>query len=137
MIDFEPGRTETGHDVRRASVRHGWQHVLRCVSIAADLGGGDMVHGVILLTIIHANTTLLRLSNGDRDYDALSGAPDDSLRRPVSVYAVARQLGLPYETVRRHVGKLMEEGRCLRLGPRGGVIVPADAIEQMRPNVFI
>jgi hypothetical protein len=138
MIDFVPDGTGTGHDVRRASVRHGWQHVLRCVAIATDLGGGDMVHGVILFTIVNANSTLLRLSNGDKDYDSLHGSvADDTLRKPVSVYAVARRLGLPYETVRRHVGKLVEEGRCIRVGPRGGVIVPASAIEQMRPNVVI
>lgn len=137
MIKFEPGKTRTGRDVRRAAVRHGWSHVLRSVQLAAGLTGGDVVHGIILMAIIHANTATLRLSDGDNDYDAAPGLPQDSLRTPVSVYAIAKQLGLPYETVRRHVARLMDEGRCIRVGERGGVIVPARAIGDMRQDAFI
>ncbi|MDO9475025.1 MAG: hypothetical protein Q7J28_18445 [Caulobacter sp.] len=137
MIKFEPARTRTGRDVRRASVRHGWDHVLRCVSIAARLAGGDVLHGIILIAIIQANTAPLRLSNGDQDHDTLAGLPGDSQRTPVSAYAVAKQLGLPYETVRRHVSRLIDEGRCARVGARGGVIVPTAAIHQMRPDLLL
>ena len=137
MIKFEPGRTLNGRDVRRAAVRHGWEHVLHCVSIAASLTDGDMVHGIILMAIIHANTARLRESNGDQDYDMAANVPDDSLRAPVSIYAVAKQLGLPYETVRRHVARLIDEGRCVRVGPRGGIVVPASAIREMRPDAFV
>ncbi len=118
MIKFEPARTRTGRDVRRASVRHGWDHVLRCVSIAARLAGGDVLHGIILIAIIQANTAGPRQSAGD--HDPAAGGPDDSLRTPVSAYAIAKQLGLPYETVRRHVARLIDEGRCARVGARGG-----------------
>lgn len=137
MIKFEPAKTRMGRDVRRASVRHGWSHVLECVSIAARLTDGDLVHGIILMAIIHANTAPLRLSSGDNDYDMAVNLPDDDLRTPVSVYAVAKQLGMPYETVRRHVGRLIEEGRCIRSGPRGGVLVPTQAILLLRPDVFL
>ncbi|MDP2259388.1 MAG: hypothetical protein Q8J89_06705 [Caulobacter sp.] len=137
MIKFEPARTRTGRDVRRAAVRHGWSHVLRGISLAASLTDGDMVHGIILISIIHANTASLRLSNGDQAYDVGANLPDDSLRTPVSVYAIAKQLGLPYETVRRHVARLIDEGRCIRVGGRGGIIVPASAISDMRPDAFI
>ena len=137
MIKFEPARTPAGRDVRRAAVRHGWEHVLQCIGIAASMTGGDLIHGIILVAIIHANTAPLRLSNGDQDYDAGPNLPEDSLRTPVSVYAVAKQLGLPYETVRRHVARLIDEGRCIKAGPRSGVIVPASAIREMRPDAFI
>lgn len=137
MIKFEAARTRTGRDVRRAAVRHGWSHVLHCVSIAASLTDGDLVHGIILMSIIHANTAPLRLSNGDHDYDAAANLPDDSLREPVSAYVIAKQLGLPYETVRRHVAKLITEGRCVRVGPRAGIVVPISAIRDLRPEAFL
>jgi hypothetical protein len=137
VIKFEPGRTLNGRDVRRAAVRHGWSHVLSCIGIAASLADGDMVHGIILMAIIHANTARLRQSNGDHEYDTAAHVPDDSLRSPVSVYAIAKQLGLPYETVRRHVARLIDEGRCVRVGSRGGVVVPLSAIRDMRPDAFL
>jgi hypothetical protein len=137
VIKFEPVRARDGRDVRRAAVRHGWSHVLRSVQLAASLTGGDLVHSIILLSIIHANTAALRLSDGDNDYDTGSVLPQDALRTPVSVYAIAKQLGLPYETVRRHVGRLINEGRCVRVGERGGVIVPASAIREMRSDAFV
>lgn len=137
MIKFEPAVTRTGRDVRLAAVRHGWGHVLRCINMAARLTDGDVVRGIILLSIIQANTAALRLSKGDHDYDTGSHLPDDSLRTPVSVYAIAKQLALPYETVRRHVARLIEERRCARAGPRGGIIVPASAILEMQPEAFL
>lgn len=118
MIKFEPARTRTGRDVRRASVRHGWDHLLRCVSIAARLADGDVLHGIILMAIIQANTAAPRQSTGH--HDPAADAPDDSLRTPVSACAIAKQLGLPYETVRRHVARLIDEGRCARVGARAG-----------------
>lgn len=137
MIKFEPGRTRNGRDVRRAAVRHGWSHVLGSVQLAASLTGGDVVHGIILMSIIHANTAAMRQSDGDHDYDAGQTLPDDSLRTPVSAYAIAKQLGMPYETVRRHIARLIDEGRCIRVGERGGIIVPTSAIADMRPDAFV
>ena len=137
MIKFEPAVTRSGRDVRLAAVRHGWSHVLRSLSIAASLTDGDFVRGVILLAILNANTTEIRSSKGDQDYDTGKRVPGDSLRTPVSVYAIAKQLALPYETVRRHVARLVEDGRCEKAGARGGIIVPASAILQMRPEALL
>lgn len=50
--------------------------------------------------------------------------PDD-LRRPVSINAVAQSLRLPFETVRRRVGRLAKEGAVV-ITPKG-VYVPAEA----------
>lgn len=137
MIKFEPAVTRTGRDVRLAAVRHSWSHVLRSINMAASLTDGDVVRGIILLSIIQANTAELRTSKGDHDYDTGNHLPDDSLRTPVSVYAIAKQLALPYETVRRHIARLVEDGRCTKAGPRGRIIVPASAILEMRPEAFL
>jgi DeoR/GlpR family transcriptional regulator of sugar metabolism len=61
------------------------------------------------------------------------------MRRPVSILAVAGSLGLPYETVRRYVTKLVKMGLCIRV--RGGVIAPTSGMfrpmdgESMLANV--
>lgn len=137
MIKFEPARTRNGKDVRLASARHGWDHVLRCVAIAARLADGDVLHGIILIAIIQANAEPPRRSTGDQDPETVAALPDDSPGTPVSAYAIAKRLGLPYETVRRHVARLVDEGRCVRVGARGGVIVPPAAIQQMRPDILL
>ena len=61
--------------------------------------------------------------------------PPEGDRTPVTVYALARRLGLPYETVRRHVGKLRAAGlgvspECgLQARGLGGPLTP-EAVEQ-------
>jgi hypothetical protein len=50
----------------------------------------------------------------------------DSARRPISILAVANSLGMPYETVRRHVNQLVKEGRCAKM--KGGVVFPASRV---------
>lgn len=42
---------------------------------------------------------------------------------PISMHALAASLAHPYETVRRHVSALVEQGLCLRL-PRGFIVPP-------------
>ena len=46
----------------------------------------------------------------------------DRLRAPVRIARVARDLGAGYETVRRAVARLVEEGRVVRAGNRGFVV---------------
>jgi DeoR/GlpR family transcriptional regulator of sugar metabolism len=54
--------------------------------------------------------------------------PPDEVRRPISVLAVANSLGLPYETVRRYVTKLIRLGRCGRV--KGGIIALASGLRR-------
>ena len=49
---------------------------------------------------------------------AVDGIFPDDLRRSVSILSTANFLGLPYETTRRHVGKLVELGMVERRGSR-------------------
>jgi DNA-binding Lrp family transcriptional regulator len=70
---------------------------------------------------IHNDPQLSRL------YACLEDVPPDDLRRPVSINAVAASLRLPYETVRRRVGRLARAGACV-ITPRG-VLVPPRVID--------
>jgi DNA-binding IclR family transcriptional regulator len=51
---------------------------------------------------------------------------------PVRVAHIARRLSIPYETTRRHVGWLVEQGYCRREG--GGVLLAADYLRT--PTLF-
>ncbi|MET0271770.1 MAG: hypothetical protein ABW360_02140 [Phenylobacterium sp.] len=92
-------------------------------------GAGDVMAAVILLGILRANTEHLP----DRPRRG-AGAPEDFIpdadRRPVSAVSLAARLGLPRETVRRHVARLADQGECLRRPD--GLVVPSDI--HLRPG---
>jgi hypothetical protein len=52
----------------------------------------------------------------------------DKLLRPVSALAVSQSLGLPFETTRRHLARLLCDRLCVRV-KRTGILVP-DTVEQ-------
>lgn len=88
----------------------------------------ELLDALIMAAIVQANIAPIvrdaRLQQAYAGYD--EGVPD-GLRRPVSMNAVAHSLQLPYETVRRHITRLVAEGVC-ELGPRGA-IVSAEVLE--------
>lgn len=86
---------------------------------------GDLVSGIVLMDIIHANTQHLPDTQGgqaDADWAAAGFVPDTA-RRPVRASALAERLGMAHETVRRHLARLAAADRCERNGD--GYIVPA------------
>lgn len=86
---------------------------------------GDLVTGLILMDVIHANTEHLP----DHEGGEASGSwepesfVDDAARRPVRAATLSERLGIPQETVRRHLQRLSEADRCERRGD--GYIIPA------------
>jgi hypothetical protein len=91
----------------------------------------DTVGGFIFLGIASANTRLLRPGSPDAQAYADTGTVvPDSMRRGISVHALSHEVNLPYETTRRHVQKLIQEGLCLRRAD--GIIVPAAALSSPR-----
>lgn len=91
-------------------------YVLRSVQ-AMRRGDADIIDVVVLLGVMRANVEHLP----DRPRPGASGRP-----RPVSALALSAQLGLPRETIRRRLARLVETGDCLRTeegfvaGPKGG-----------------
>jgi len=78
---------------------------------------GDLVSGLIMMQVIHANTEDLPDSEGgDDDVDWSPGSfVLDNLRKPVRAAAVSERLRMPQETVRRHLARLVEADRCERI----------------------
>jgi hypothetical protein len=50
------------------------------------------------------------------------------VRKPIGVAGIADSMGLPYETVRARVQRLIEDGVCVRVD--GGLIVPQSVLDQ-------
>lgn len=96
----------------------------RAIHGLRDLFEGDLLSGLVFSTINAANVWS-------------PGAPDsteaplaDDQRRPISALALARGMGIPAETVRRHARRLEDRGFCVTV--KGGLIAPAAVLQDPR-----
>jgi hypothetical protein len=120
---MEPGG---GKVTKRFVVRTVNDGFLRLVSLLSRSFDGDVLSGTIFLTLAHANTQ--HLVGPQRDFHASVGVVPDDQRRPASIHSISAFLGVPYETTRRHVNRLIERGLCERRSGKG-VVVPASVVE--------
>jgi DNA-binding Lrp family transcriptional regulator len=112
----------------RLVARLSGEYCLRALQLLVDTYR-DIRTGIIAQTIVASNTAHLEAPMGEGwRYAGIDSPPPDETRRPVSVSAVARSLGLPFETVRRHSRRLIDAGVCVRVD--GGLIVPMSVLEQ-------
>ena len=96
-------------------------------TMGAGRGTGDVIAPLILSVVLEANMAPVTQDPVlSARYGTLDEGMPDELRRPVSINAVAGSLQLPYETVRRRVGQLAENG-ALTITPRG-LVVPGALI---------
>ncbi len=93
------------------------------------MGGRDLLRATIFLAIVDANTRHLEPSDAvSQTYSETEDTIPDNLRRPISVHALALSLELPYETTRRHVNALLQNGYCRRR--ENGVFVPGEVLSR-------
>jgi hypothetical protein len=92
---------------------------------------GDGRSGLIVLAISAANTAHLDVRTADPSIAGPDAVLPDDIRKPVSIARLAKLLGMPFETVRKQVHKLIDAGVCAWV--EGGVIVPRTA--NQRPEV--
>ncbi len=102
----------TGPDMTRQISRLGGIFLLERARFVARTIDRNFVTALVFLAITRANVgDLTKSRDAAAPYLGLGEPPPDALRTPVTVYALARSLGIPYETVRRHVGKLKAAGK--------------------------
>lgn len=103
---------------------------LRALETAPQMHG-DMLNASIFVAIISANVRHLIADPllGAR-YGEHENPPPDRERRPATLRALARELGLPFETVRRRVAGLVAAEEVVSVA--GGYIVPAALLGQPR-----
>lgn len=123
---------ETGTVEEFFLVRLSNDYILRVICDLARLFDGDIVLGIVFIAVNQANTSHLLLAKIPSAFQG-DGVVPQALRRPASALAVAASLGLPRETVRRHIGKLVERGDCVRVAGRK-VLVSEAAIR--RPELM-
>lgn len=111
----------------RAVARLAGTYVLRVVEALGRVG--DLIDGLIVLEIFRSNIEHLPPVPGPGP----GGLVDDAQRRPIAVTALAARIGVPQETVRRHVADLMARGICVRI--RGGLIVPMQQLAGANPHL--
>lgn len=91
--------------------------------IAIMRGDGDPIDTLLAGAIIQANVAEILQRDLAGDLPEGDAMPTDEMRRPVSISAVAASMGMPFETVRRRINRLLRAGYCVPAD--GGVIVPS------------
>ncbi len=108
----------------RAIARIGTDCFLRVIDTMARLAGDDLVLALVYNAMWTANVRHITTSAANTQYGDMDHIPPDDLRVPISVMALANSLRIPYETVRRCVLRMLDQGLCIRVG-RNGYIVPS------------
>ena len=97
---------------------------------------GELLTGLVFMAILRENVR--HIDHGSPEAKAFGGLespPTDDVREPVTIYVIAKVLGLTYETARRHVKRLVDDGYCVRLDR--GLMIPAEVLlkpEMLRAN---
>jgi len=92
--------------------------------VAAGLAGLSAMDALLVLAINQANIApLTRDPEARRAYGDLDHAAPDSARRPATINAIATSLGVPFETARRRLKRLENQGVCV-ISPGAGVVIP-------------
>lgn len=113
-------------DLSRVAARLAGDYFFRALGLISALHNGDIMAAIIWQAIVTANTA--HLDSGE--YAGTRTPPPDDLRRPVSVLSLSQSLGMPFETTRRYVNRMIEAGQCERV--RGGVVVTARMLDDER-----
>lgn len=98
--------------------------------------GDDPLDRIILIAVAEANVAAMA-SDPDlsRRYSTLDAPPPDELRQPVSVSAVAARTGIAFETIRRRIRQLAEEGLCEL--DASGVRVPTRVVARVENDAAL
>ncbi|WP_372786659.1 hypothetical protein [Phenylobacterium sp.] len=125
--------TDPPEDKSRLVARLAADYLLRSLTMIGELSHGELLTGLVNLALVQANVAHLdRVSSG---FDAIDKPPPDEVRRPVSVLSLSASLGLPYETTRRHVARMLATGQCVRV--KGGIVVPTAIVEDARRSKML
>lgn len=108
---------------QRAIGRLAVSYFLRSIDELRALFEGDVLTGLVYCAIVDANVSHLN-NLPDLPYSDMDDHVPDEERRPISALALAERIGLPRETVRRHVRRAEARGLCLAV--RGGLISPQE-----------
>jgi DNA-binding IclR family transcriptional regulator len=82
-------------------------------TLHVSAAGRPLVDLVMIIAVAQTNVQLITARPEQQlTYATLEQLPPEHLRRPMSISALAAMLGLPFETVRRRVQRLVANGNC-------------------------
>jgi hypothetical protein len=108
----------------RTAERLAADYLLRFIELLMNQVG-EVQDTLLFVGVIHWNIVHLGAEMPTGPAGSTEHFVPDHLRRPINAAALARLVGLPAETVRRHLSALEGRGLCCSVG-RAGVIVPAE-----------
>ena len=130
------GPLDAPEDNARLMARLATDFVLRSLQLVAKQHNGDLIMAIVAAAIVSANTAHLNpIAGAPARHANLDDVPPDDARRPVSVLAISGSLGLPFETTRRYVNRLIAQGQCRRV--KGGVLANVEALSTPENNAVI
>ena len=106
-------------------------YVMRVILDGVGLHEKDFVRGLIFITVMAMNVE--RITHDPRAawrFADAATAPPDEMRAPASVRGVSERVGLPYETTRQHLIRMVDLGRAQRV--EGGFIIPGAVAQEPR-----
>lgn len=109
----------------RFLLRLGMDYFLRQLAVLSAPFDGDILLAATFLAICQGSVKHMDLDTPSPH--AIEGVFPDGMRRAVTIASVARALGLPRETARRYVHRLIASGHCRPVGVRG-VTVPGEVL---------
>ncbi|WGM40828.1 hypothetical protein [Caulobacter sp. NIBR1757] len=116
----------------RYLLKLGMDHFLRQLSVLSAPFDGDVLLAATFVAVWQASVKHLN-EPGMPSPLAVEGVFPDGMRRAVTIASVARTLGLPRETARRYVHRLIASGHCRTVGARG-VTVPSEVLRSEAMN---
>jgi DNA-binding Lrp family transcriptional regulator len=113
--------------IARVVTRLSGEYVLRAFQLTID-AFGDVRAGLLLQAINNANIAGMIHKADGRRVAGPAGIYPDEARRPVSIARLADSAGVPFESARRIVRRLIADGACEQV--EGGLIVPSRTLER-------
>lgn len=133
--DPQPDADLPNADLQRYVMRVGADFFIDTATAFAGVFDGNLLTALIFISIAQGSVQHMNRP-AHISPEAVDGVFPDDLRRPVSVLGLSQFLGLPYETTRRHVGRLIELGYCRKVGGKG-VIIPGDVMRSPEVNRLV
>ena len=122
-------------DLQRYVMRIGADFFIDTATAFAAVFDGNILTALIFISIAQGSVQHLNRP-AHLSPQAVDGVFPDDLRRPVSVLGLSQFLGLPYETTRRHVARLIKLGYCRKVGGKG-VIIPGEVMRSPEVNKLV
>ncbi len=121
--------------LQRYVMRVGADFFIDTATTFADAFDGNLLTALIFISIAQSSVQHMNRP-AHISPQATDGVFPDELRRPVSVLGLSQFLGLPYETTRRHVARLIKLGYCRKVGGKG-VIIPGEVMRSPQVNRLV